>query len=137
MNVLKKVVASVAACAALGTMAVSAYASTSDKFNFNLNSSNYYGWSPYAKKNTGFGTSAEIIPQGGDASASKPVYVTAYYIMKLGNVYRVSGTNTLKSNSNPVYLSYTDANLVEAGKTYSLLGETGTYSVTANGYWNP
>lgn len=137
MNILKKVIASVAACAALGAMAISVSASTTDTFDFNLNFSDYYGWSPYAKKTTGFGTSAEVIPQNGDASASKPIYVTVYYIKKLGNVYRVSGTNMLKSNTNPVYISYTDASLVEAGKTYSLLGETGSYTVSAKGYWNP
>ncbi len=137
MNKLKKAVASIAACAVLGAMAVSASASVTDTFNYNLTSSSYYGWSSYATKNTGYSTNAEIVTQGGNMTASKPVYVTAYYLKKLGNVYRVSGTNMIKSTGSVVYLSYTDPNLVSSGNTYSLLGETGAYSVTANGYWNP
>lgn len=132
----KKAVASLLAVAAIGAVGVSASAYDDNKFDFILSSSSY-DWTDYEKKLDGFESAAVVTTENGTVSATKPVYTTVYYIKRLGNIYRVSTTAKIKSNTGKTSMSYTDADLVETGKTYSLLGENGAYSVTASGYWNP
>lgn len=136
MNVLKKVVATVAACATLGAMAVSASAYTTNYFYFSVPYEDCK-WAGSVVKEDGFDSPAAVHATSGNVTARTPIFVTIYNKKQRNNAYRVSSTNMLESNDDNVQVNYTDANLVYKGGAYYLLGETGAYTSTANGKWNP
>lgn len=137
MNVLKKVVASVAACATLGVMAVSASAYANNPLqNFSI-SSYSSKWSSAATKEDGFESGAGVHATGGTVSTNRPIYFTVYNQRRLSNINRCGSTATLRGNTQSVTIGYTDRNIVYQGGTYYLLGETGVYSASIVGYWNP
>ena len=136
MNKVKRIVASLVATATVGAVSLSASAYSTNYFNFNIPYEGY-NWSVEAKKEDGFDSDAVLHPSDGTVSSNIPIFVTVYSKQQRNNAYRGSSTATMKSNSNAVTIKYTDSSLVHQGGYYYLLGETGAYSSSANGKWNP
>lgn len=133
MNMFKKAVASMAALAAISALGISASAYNNPDFDFSIgyNSGN---WSKVAVKEDSLNTAA-VHTREGTVSSTKPLYTTVYSAMVTGNTYRLTTTATLRSNSADGTMTYTAA--YAQGGRYYMRGETGAYSLTAEGYWNP
>ena len=133
MKKIKRVVASLVTLAAISALGVSASAYKDPDFNFYIGEDSG-NWSKAAVKEDSLNT-AGVHTRDGTVSSSKPLYATVYSAMIPGNTYRVSTTAILKSKSADETMIYTD--YYAEGEKYYLRGETGAYSLTAEGYWNP
>lgn len=137
MNKIKKVVASLAAVATVSAVSISAAAYTNNPLqNFSI-SSNSNKWSDAATKEDGFESGAGVHATGGTVSSTRPIYFTVYNQKRLSNINRGSSTAVLRGNNQDITINYTDRDIVYQGGTYYLLGETGVYSSSIVGYWNP
>lgn len=137
MGKLKKAVASLAALATVSALGISAAAYANNPLqNFSI-SSNSNKWSDAATKEDGFESGAGVHATGGTVSTNRPIYFTVYNQKKLSNINRCGSTAALRGNTQSVTMGYTDSNIVYQGGTYYLLGETGAYSSSLTGYWNP
>ncbi len=132
MNKLKRIVASVMAAATVSAMGItaSAYSYPPFKFSLGYNSGDFAA----AVKEDTLQT-AGVHTTGGTVSAQKPMSVTVYSTDVANNTYRMTDTKSLTSNSDNCTLTYE----ITANKntTYYLRGESGRYSLTASGTWNP
>lgn len=133
MNKIKRIFASLMVAATVGAVSISAATYSNPSYSLNI-SYKSYAWSAAAVKED-TSNSAAVHSTGGNVSSTKPVYVTIYSDTRIGNVDRVSGTILLTSNSQDKTITYTDT--VSQNKSYYILGETGAYSATVSGYWNP
>ena len=137
MNKLKKAVASLSALATVSALGISAAAYANHPLqNFSI-SSYSSKWSSAATKEDGFDSGAGVHATGGTVSTNRPIYFTVYNQRRLSNINRCGSTVPLRGNTKSVTIGYTDRNIVYQGGTYYLLGETGTYSASIEGYWNP
>lgn len=137
MNKIKKVVASLAAVATVSAVSISAAAYTNTPLkDFNI-ASYSNKWSSAATKEDGFASGAGVHSRGGTVSTNRPIYFTVYNQQRLSNINRCGSTVAMRSNNDDISIGYTDSNLVYEGGRYYLLGETGVYSASIEGYWNP
>ena len=133
MNKVKRIVASLAATVTVGAVSLSAAAYSDPPFDVSI-SYNSYKWSKPATKEDN-SNKAGVHARGGNVSSQSPVYVTIYSKQRLGNVDRVSGTIYLNKNKQDKDIFYTDT--FSPNNSYYLLFETGAYSATVSGFWNP
>lgn len=132
MKKIKTIVASVMAAATVSAMGITVSAYSNPGFDFNIGS-NSGNWASAVKEDTL--STAGVHTTGGTVSAQKPMSVTIYSTMVANNTYRMSDTGTLTSNSDNCTLTYEKT--ANKNTTYYLRGESGRYSLTATGYWNP
>lgn len=132
MKKIKTIVASVMAAATVSAMGItaSAYANPGFDFNIGYNSGN---WASAVKEDTL--NTAGVHTTGGTVSAQQPMSVTVYSTTVANNTYRMTNTKTLTSNKDDCTLTYEKS--ANKDTTYYLRGESGRYSLTAKGYWNP
>lgn len=129
---IKTIVASVMAAATVSAMGITASAYSNPDFDFEIGY-NSGDWDAAVKEDTL--QTAGVHTNGGTVSAQKPMSVTIYSSQVANNTYRMSNSKTLTSNSDNCTLTYEKT--ANKDTTYYLRGESGRYSLTATGYWNP
>lgn len=133
MNKLKRIIVALAATATVSTVGISASANSNPTYDFNIGYNNGC-WSKGATKEDNYNM-VDVQTTGGTVCGQMPMYVTTYSYPNTSNRYRKTNTDMLKSNDDSCILYYEGS--YQKGDTYYLRGESGYYSMTAKGYWNP